>query len=242
MSSTVQPSQRASRSDGRRSRRTILDAAVNMATVEGLEGLSFGRLAEQVGISKSGLYAHFRSKEELQLSTIERAAQRYEAEIVGPALTKTSLPLARLEALCENFLAMVVNETFPGGCFFASANAEFDTRPGVVRDRLVDLYTAWLHELTDQYAAAQAAGQLSDSITPEHGAFKLNAYLALANQLYVMYRDPQHVDDARHVIADHIRSSRPQSPPTNRHLCEGRRPLPDRRAGHHGVPTSSHDS
>jgi AcrR family transcriptional regulator len=160
------------RSDGARSRRAILDAAVNLATLEGLEGLSIARLADHVGISKSGLYAHFGSKEELQLATIDVAASMYEETILRPALAEAD-PLARLETLCENFLAMVAKEVFPGGCFFSSANAEFDTRPGTVRDRLESLQTVWLGELIDQYAAAQPAGRLADPGEAEQGAFEL---------------------------------------------------------------------
>src|SRR5437763_12449870 len=87
------------RSDGERSRRTILDAAAKLATIDGLEGLSIGRLADHIGMSKSGLYAHFGSKEELQLATIETAREIYEADVVAPA-TRASTPLAKVEALC----------------------------------------------------------------------------------------------------------------------------------------------
>src|SRR5205823_14848333 len=115
--------ERKPRSDGERSRRTILDAAAKLATVEGLEGLSIGRLADHIGMSKSGLYAHFGSKEELQLAAIETASAIFDTEVVAPAMQATT-PLEKIETLCEQFLSLVERRVFPGGCFFASAAAE----------------------------------------------------------------------------------------------------------------------
>jgi AcrR family transcriptional regulator len=206
VSTTARP-QRRPRSDGQRSRQAILDSAVALATTEGLDGLSIAHLAQFVGISKGGVYAHFDSKEDLQLATIEVALGMYQRDIVGRALAEQD-PLARLTALCENFLTYVGNDTFPGGCFFASATAEFDTRPGSVRDRLIELQTIWLRHLTDEYAQAQAAGQLSDHDAPEQGAFELNAYLHMANDMYVLYRDATFLDRGRRSVAGHLRRNR----------------------------------
>src|SRR5213082_691885 len=103
---SAQRLRRKPRSDGERSRRTILDAAAKLATIDGLEGLSIGRLAAHIGMSKSGLYAHFGSKEELQLATIETAREIYEADVVAPA-EDAATPLAKVEALCEQFLSHV---------------------------------------------------------------------------------------------------------------------------------------
>src|SRR3954462_13040735 len=122
--SAVPETHRKPRADGERSRRTILDAAAKLATIDGLEGLSIGRLADHIGMSKSGLYAHFGSKEELQLATIETAREIYEADVVAPA-ARAATPLAKVEALCAQFLSHVERRVFPGGCFFASAAAEF---------------------------------------------------------------------------------------------------------------------
>src|SRR5579885_2105274 len=108
---------RKPRSDGERSRRTILDTAAKLATVEGLEGLSIGRLADHIGMSKSGLYAHFGSKEELQLATIDTANGIFEAEVIAPA-ERAATPLEQIELLCEQFLSHVERGVFPGGCFF----------------------------------------------------------------------------------------------------------------------------
>src|SRR5919202_1389574 len=121
--------QRKPRADGLRSRRTILDAASKLATTEGLEGLSIGRLADHIGMSKSGLYAHFGSKEELQLATVDTAGEIFSADVVAP-IEQATTPLAKLEALCERFLSHVERRVFPGGGLFASAPPQLDPRPG----------------------------------------------------------------------------------------------------------------
>ena len=123
------------RSDGQRSRDTILRTAASLATVEGLEGLSIGNLAAHIGMSKSGLYAHFGSKEELQLATVDTAEEIFEAEVVAPT-EQIADPLERLLALCDSFLDHLERRVFPGGCFFASVAAEFDMHPGPVRDKV----------------------------------------------------------------------------------------------------------
>src|SRR6188472_3204529 len=121
-------------SHGAQTRGTIVRAAADLASVEGLDGLSIGRLATELAMSKSGLFAHFGSKESLQLATIEEARQRYVREVIAPALASGS-GIKRLHALCESFLSYVERGVFPGGCFFAAATAEFDCKaPGPVRD------------------------------------------------------------------------------------------------------------
>src|SRR3954471_6014457 len=124
---------RRRRADGERSRSAILHEAARLATVEGLDGLSLGRLADAVGMSKSGLFAHFGSKEELQLATVEAASAIFEELVIGPAGEVTA-GLPRLRAYVEGFLDHVEESVFPGGCFFVSAMSELDTRPGPVRD------------------------------------------------------------------------------------------------------------
>src|SRR5918998_1017367 len=152
MKSPVQT--RKPRADGQRSRRAILDAAARLATVEGLEGLSIGRLAEHIGMSKSGLYAHFGSKEELQLATVETAAAIFRDDVVVPT-EAVDAPLARLEALCEAFLSHLERRVFPGGCFFVSAAAEFDTHPGPVKEEVAAFLRGWLETLEGLAARAQ---------------------------------------------------------------------------------------
>src|SRR5436853_4554150 len=110
---------------GDRSRATILDAAARLATVEGISGLSLSRLADEVGMSKSGLFAHFGSKVELQLATVERANQLFDDLVLNPALTAAT-GLERLQGLAERYLRYVEAETFRGGCFFATVLTEVD--------------------------------------------------------------------------------------------------------------------
>src|SRR3954466_13133102 len=120
--------ERKPRADGLRSRETILRAAAGLATVDGLEGISIGNLAAHIGMSKSGLYAHFGSKEELQLATVETAEEIFDAEVVAPTRSIAD-PLERLQGLAESFIAHLERRVFPGGCFFASVETEFDTHP-----------------------------------------------------------------------------------------------------------------
>jgi len=191
--------ERRTRSDGERSRQTILRAAANLATVEGLEGLSIGNLAAHIGMSKSGLYAHFGSKEELQLATVDTAGKILAAEVVEPTDTIAD-PLERLQALLERFLGYVERGVFQGGCFFASAEAEFGNRPGAVRDKIKAAQQEWRGGLEGLIRAAQAAGSLDPSDDATQLAFELDAYLLMGNTGFVLHDDPVHLDQARAAI------------------------------------------
>jgi AcrR family transcriptional regulator len=200
---------RKTRADGERSRHKILDAAAKLATTEGLEGLSIGRLADHIGMSKSGLYAHFGSKEELQLATIETAGEIFEAEVIAPAAEATT-PLAKIEVLCEQFLSHLERRVFPGGCFFASAAAEFDTHPGPVRERIAEFQHDWTDQLTQLVSEAQAAGQLRAE-DPNQLAFELNAHLLMANTAFLLYETPEAIQMGRTAIAARLTLSRASS-------------------------------
>jgi AcrR family transcriptional regulator len=134
-------------------RSAILERAVDVASVEGLEGLTIGRLASELKMSKSGLFAHFGSKEELQVATAEAAAARFYAEVVAPAQREPE-GAARLRAYCAAYMDYLERGVFPGGCFWASAAAEFDDRPGAVRDVISAGVLAWIGELARQAAVA----------------------------------------------------------------------------------------
>ena len=196
--------QRPLRSDGARTRHAILAASARLATVEGLRGLSIGGLAEHIGISKSGLYAHFGSKEELQLATIDTAAEIFDDEVVRPALGADT-PLGQLNGLLERFLVHVGGGTFPGGCFFAAAAAELDTHPGQVREQIADFQAGWMRHLVRLIRKAQAAGDIAAGEDPAQLAFELNSLLALANSTYVMFGDRKALDRARTGIAQRLR-------------------------------------
>lgn len=176
---------RRRRSDGERSRAAILDAAARLATTDGLEGLTISRLADHVGMSKSGLFAHFGSKEELQLATIETANEIYCEVVVRPALAAPT-GLERIEALCERFLDHVRVSVFPGGCFFASVAAEMDTRTGPVRDRAAEIVAWWMTLLIQALDDAKAEGDIAQDSDTVQLAFELQAFLLLANAAFTM--------------------------------------------------------
>ena len=178
-------SPRAERSDGIRTRKAILEAAASLATIEGLDGLSIGRLAEHIGISKSGLYAHFGSKEELQLATIETALQIFDEFVTAPA-REIDDPMARLDMLADRFLDHLRQNIFPGGCFFAAAAAELDTHPGPVRERIAQVLAAWGDEFLQQTKKAQSLSLLDPTEDPDQLVFELDSYLLMANMSWVM--------------------------------------------------------
>src|SRR4029453_10558553 len=169
--SELGPRVRKPRSDGERSRSAILREAAKLATVEGLDGLSIGRLASAVGMSKSGLFAHFGSKEDLQLATIAAASDVFRQEVVEPAASAPS-GLERLRQLCGNFLRHVAGDAFPRGCFFGSAAAGLDTRPGPVRGVAMQLVNGWTTLIESAARDAQAEGAIATDEDPVQLAFE----------------------------------------------------------------------
>jgi AcrR family transcriptional regulator len=200
--------ERRRRADGERSRQAILDTSARLATVEGIEGLSIGRLAQAIGMSKSGLYAHFGSKQELQLATIDAAQEVFDADVVEPAL-RGGDGLARAEALCERFLSHVERSVFPGGCFFASAAAELDTRPGPVRDRIAAVQSGWMELVASALRAAQREGEIEADASIEQLTFELNAMLGHANTVFLLHGDRRAFDLARAGIRERLDRARP---------------------------------
>src|SRR3954447_20400646 len=156
---------RRRRSDGERTRNAILREAAQLATVEGINGLSIARLAAAVGMSKSGLFAHFGSKEELQLATVAHADTIFATQVIDPA-SAVQDPLQRLRQLADRYLRYVEGDTFPGGCFFASAMVEMSMQPGPVRDRLVTFLADWLARLENAARDAQTDGLLEPGEDP----------------------------------------------------------------------------
>jgi AcrR family transcriptional regulator len=199
--------ERRRRSDGERSRRAILGEAARLATVDGVDGLSLSRLADAVGMSKSGLFAHFRSKEELQLATIAAADDIFEDAIVTPAM-RADPGVPRLEAFADRFIAHLRDEVFPGGCFFASAAAELGPRSGPVRDRALQALSRWNGLLHAEVAAAQAAGQLDPALDPGQLAFELNAYLLLANAQFISLQSELPLERAAVAYAARLSAAR----------------------------------
>ncbi|MFD4532275.1 TetR/AcrR family transcriptional regulator [Kitasatospora sp. NPDC058397] len=171
---------------GEETRRAVLHRAVTIASVEGLGALSIGRLATDLGLSKSGVFAGFGSKEELQLATV-RAARRIFADAVVAPVADTLPGLARARALCESWLAYSRARVFPGGCFFYEVTAEFDARPGAVRDALADCAREWRQVIADALAEARATGGLRPDTDLDDLAFALIALLETANSQAVLH-------------------------------------------------------
>jgi AcrR family transcriptional regulator len=199
---------RRRRSDGERSRNAILREAGQLATVEGINGLSISRLADAVGMSKSGLFSHFGSKEELQVATIEAARDVFTAQVIEPAL---ALPagLERLRQLAENFLRYVEGGLYPGGCFFASVAAEMAMRPGPVRDGAVQVLDEFSQQLGTSARDAQAEGAIDPSEDAGQLAFELAAYLFLANAQFAVSQDSEPIESARHALERRIAVAAP---------------------------------
>ena len=174
------------------SRERILALAVDLASAEGLEGLTIGRLASELVMSKSGLFGHFGSKEELQLATLEEAARRFVQDVVEPTIG-TEEGISRLRALSERYLAHLEGAVYSGGCFWAAATIDFDSRPGPVKDRLQDAFGAWLAELERQAAIAGA-------LDPAQLAFELQALIQGANSSYQLFGDPRAFRRAREAL------------------------------------------
>jgi AcrR family transcriptional regulator len=190
---------RRTRSDGARTRAAILRQAVSLATVDGLEGLSIGNLADALGMSKSGLYAHFGSKEELQLATVDEAGRIFQEEVVRPA-SAAEPGRARLLAVCEAFFDHLLRRTFPGGCFFASAALEMGTRPGRVKERIVTFQTGFVGLLRSSAEEAVRRGELDADEDPELLAFELNGVILAADTSFVLHDDPRALEVARAVV------------------------------------------
>jgi AcrR family transcriptional regulator len=187
------------RSDGARSRETILRTAASLATVQGLDGITIGTLAERTGMSKSGLYAHFGSKEELQLATVDTAFAIFSSEVIEPTLAVAD-PLGQLLALVDSFFDHLERRVFPGGCFFATTWVEFGTKPGPVKDRVLEISHGWLEHLRALIAAAQDAGELATDEDASQLAFELEAYLLLGNTEFVATGDATPLRRARGAV------------------------------------------
>ena len=187
---------RKPRADGVESRRAILLAAANLATTRGLESLSIGELAQHIGMSKSGLYAHFKSKEELELATIETAAEIFERDVLGPA-GESPGGLGRVLALSEAFFGHLERRVFPGGCFIATVSVQLAARPGRPRDRIMELQERWLAQFAEALGQAVAGGELPRDTDIGQLVFEITAMLVRANFTWILTGDTRVLDQAR---------------------------------------------
>ncbi|MEU8363639.1 helix-turn-helix domain-containing protein [Nonomuraea sp. NPDC048882] len=159
---------------GSRSREAILERAVSLASAEGLDGLSLGRLAAATGTSKSGFFAHWNGKEQLQLDAVEWARRQWSEQVVGPAL-RAPAGVRRLFALHESRLRFYADGVLPGGCFFFTVQAEFDDRPGAVRDRVAEVMREWLEYVQRQVEQAVALSELAADVDAAQLSYEIDA-------------------------------------------------------------------
>ena len=200
------PGLRRRRADGERSHNAILLGATELATLEGLEGLSIGGLADHIGMSKSGLYAHFGSKEELQLATIEKAQEIFDREVTSRAFEQPE-GLPRVLGFSDAYLSYLERRVFPGGCFFAAAGAEFATREGAVKEKLHEFATEGLRGLAETIRAAQARGEIDAEADGDQLAFEIDALLHGANAGFLLSGDREPLQRARRAIRDRLGAS-----------------------------------
>jgi AcrR family transcriptional regulator len=206
--STAMPNNSA----GRRTRAAILQQAAELATLDGLNGLSIGDLAQATGMSKAGLYAHFGSKQELQLATVETARTIFVAEVIRPALAAPR-GVRRLLAMCEAFLSHIERRVFPGGCFFVAATAEVGARPGAVHDAVARQQQRWIELLERIAREAQELGELPADTDPPQLAFELEALLVAANSQFLLHGDRAVFDRARAAIRGRLGQASPLGDP-----------------------------
>ena len=195
---------------GQRTRQDILGQAVALASEYGLEGLTIGSLADRLGMSKSGLFAHFGSKEDLQLATLQNARERFERIVFAPALA-AARGLPRLRELFGRWLAWSDDPDTPGGCVIIGATVEYDDRPGPVRDELVRSQRDLRRALARAVELAVSEGHFRPDTDPEQFAFELFAIVVAGHHDRRLLRDPSVVQRAttafealvaRHAVRD----------------------------------------
>jgi AcrR family transcriptional regulator len=187
---------------GERTRIAVLDRALLLATSEGLDGLSLGQLAETLGISKSGLFAHWRSKEALQLAVIDHARRQWTEEVIRPALGEPP-GVRRLWHVHDRRLAFYESGRLPGGCFFSNAHFEYNARPGPIRDRLAAELNDWMTFLTGLATEAVTLGELRASADPAAIAYEVEA-LGVCAVMQASVLGPVTFRHARHALREHL--------------------------------------
>lgn len=206
---------RKSRADGVESRRTILDAAARLATTHGLEGLSIGELAHHIGMSKSGLYAHFKSKEELELATIDTAAEIFEEDVIRK-VPDSARGIARVTALSEAFFQHLLRRVYPGGCFFATVAAQLAPRPSPARERVMKMQGEWVAKLLVALRQACDDGELQPDSDLNQLVFEITAMMFRANFAWIVTEDERVLDQARLAIRNVLSRVTAEQAPSGR--------------------------
>jgi AcrR family transcriptional regulator len=193
---------------GEETRRSILATALGLASEVGLEGLSIGLLSERVGMSKSGLFAHFSSKENLQVSVLEEATRRFVDLVIAPALReKRGEP--RVRAMFERWLAWGQQDFMPGGCIMMAASMELDDRPGPARDKLVASQRDWQESLAHAVRIAKAEGHFRADLEEQQFVFEVFGIVSTFYFHHRLFRDPSALSRARTAFEQLLRNARP---------------------------------
>jgi AcrR family transcriptional regulator len=201
---TAEPPIDGRRARGMRSRKAVLERAVQVASCEGLEGLTIGGLAAELEVHKSSVFALFGSKLELQLATLAAARAILVEQVIAPALASAE-GLPRLVAIGQAWFDYLGSDVFAGGCFLCAASAEMDGRPGPVRDAVAAVMREWIAVLSANVETAIASGELRADVDPPAMAFRLNALGMAANwqrQLLEDFSGIEHARAAWHVELD----------------------------------------
>jgi AcrR family transcriptional regulator len=189
---------------GNQTRRAILGRSMQIASVEGLGGLSLGRVAAELNVSKSGVFALFGSMEELQLATVRAAIAVYVEHVVAPS-REMPAGVGKLERICRDWLAYSKGRVFEGGCFFFAVTAEFDARGGPIRDLVAKANLDWIQFLETTVKEAVEAGSIVAGTDPSQLAFELIALLEYANLRSLLHRDDAAYDRAAEAISRRLR-------------------------------------
>ncbi|HUJ28386.1 MAG TPA: TetR/AcrR family transcriptional regulator [Myxococcales bacterium] len=195
---------RKTRSDGDRSRDRILDTAARLATVQGLQGLSIGQVAAESGMSKSGVYGLFGSKEVLQMATVDRARDVFLAEVIAPA-AGAAPGVAQMKALAGRYLDYSRRRVWPGGCFFRTVASEMGALAGPVRDRIAAEQKGWRSLFVSNAREAIRLGELRAGEDPQQLATEITCLLVGADIAFVLHGDARILNQVGAAIAARLR-------------------------------------
>ncbi len=209
---------------GEVTRAAIVDAALALAARDGLEGLTIGTLADQMRMSKSGLFAHFGSREELQLAVLQEYVQRFIDAVLRPAITKPR-GLPRLETLLERWLAFLARE-LAQGCIMIAGSVEYDDRPGPLRERMVAIITGWKGELLKAIRQAVVEGQLRPDVDAHQMVFELYGLVLALHQDARLLRSSDSLRRARAGVARLLNNARAPLAADPIRKARGRRGIP----------------
>jgi AcrR family transcriptional regulator len=191
---------RRSNEEAARTRAAIIDRAVQTASIEGLEGVTIGRLADDLGLSKAGVIGHFGDKATLQRATLHQAQKIFTAQVWDVARDKPR-GLPRLSTVCDAWIKHITHSPFPGGCFMCTVATEWDARSGDIHDEVKDSWRLWLKTLAREAAIAREAGDLPEDTDPDQLAFELNAIAMALNQSLQLFGDRRGPARARRAVA-----------------------------------------